>query len=379
MAFFRKHIAGYCAAVFGIAAVTAICSPLHQRFIDTTAALAMLLVVLFVASRWGHRPALTASIVGVLSFNHFFLSSTGTLTLGDPETWVALVAFFITAATVGELSAKLRQRAEDAEEERRNARRANAYNRGLIEASIDPLVTIGKDGKITDANQAAEAATGRSRTELVGSDFSDYFTEPEKARQGYEQVFESGSVHDFPLQMRDRAGCATSVLYNATVYRDEAGEISGVLAAARDVSRLEIAQQELRKMVEELAGERKRFLDVLDVLPAYIVLLTPDYHVPFSNRAFRDRFGDSHGRRCFEYLFGRDEPCTVCQTYRVLTTMAPVHWEWTGPDGRDYDIFDFPFRDAETARPSSWRWASISRNVNVLMLKSVVSAAQTEP
>jgi len=248
--------------------------------------------------------------------------------------------------TVGELSAKLRQRAEDAEAEKRNARRANAYNRGLIEASIDPLVTIGKDGKITDANAAAEMATGRSRTELVGSDFSDYFTDPEKARQGYERVFEEGLVRDYPLQMRDCAGSTTPVLYNATVYRDEAGEISGIFAAARDVSGLERARHELRTMVETLAEERKRLLDVLDVLPAYVILLTPDYHVPFANRIFRERFGESHGRRCFEYLFGRNEPCEVCETYKVLKTLSSERWEWTGPDGRDYDIFDFPFRDS---------------------------------
>ena len=76
-------------------------------------------------------------------------------------------------------------------------RLANAYNRSLLEASLDPLVTIGPEGKITDVNAATEAATGRSRAELIGTDFCDYFTEPEKARAGYEQVFREGSVRDY--------------------------------------------------------------------------------------------------------------------------------------------------------------------------------------
>ena len=61
-------------------------------------------------------------------------------------------------------------------------RRAGAYNRSLIEASLDPLVTIARDGKITDVNNATEKVIGLSRQQLIGTDFSDYFTDPGKAR-----------------------------------------------------------------------------------------------------------------------------------------------------------------------------------------------------
>ena len=61
---------------------------------------------------------------------------------------------------------------------------ANAYNRSLFEASLDPLVTISPDGKIQDVNVATEMATGLARNDLIGTDFSEYFTEPEKAREG---------------------------------------------------------------------------------------------------------------------------------------------------------------------------------------------------
>ena len=98
---------------------------------------------------------------------------------------------------------------------------------------------------------------------------------------------------------------------------------------------------------EAVRVERQRFNDVLEMLPAYVVLLTPDHHVPFANRFFRERFGESQGRRCFEYLFGRREPCEICETYTVLKTNAPHYWEWTGPDGRNYDVFDFPFTDTD--------------------------------
>ena len=83
---------------------------------------------------------------------------------------------------------------------------ASAYNRSLIEASLDPLVTIAPDGKITDVNMATEAVTGYSREKLIGTDFSDYFTDPAKAREGYKKVFEEGSVTDYPLEIRHRDG-----------------------------------------------------------------------------------------------------------------------------------------------------------------------------
>jgi PAS domain S-box-containing protein len=104
---------------------------------------------------------------------------------------------------------------------------------------------------------------------------------------------------------------------------------------------------ELKKTLTSLEDEKRRFNEVLDVLPAYVILLTPDYHVAFENRFFRERFGESNGRHCFAFLFGRSEPCEICETYKTLDHMEPQQWEWTGPDGHIYDIYDFPFIDAD--------------------------------
>lgn len=122
------------------------------------------------------------------------------------------------------------------------------YARSLIEASLDPLVTISTEGKITDVNKATEEVTGRSRAELIGTDFSDYFTEPDMAREGYRQVFARGFVTDYPLTLRHRDGRLTDVLYNASVYRDEAGDVLGVFAAARDITARKQAEQELVRL-----------------------------------------------------------------------------------------------------------------------------------
>lgn len=126
-------------------------------------------------------------------------------------------------------------------------RQSALYARSLIEASLDPLVTISPDGKITDTNQATETITGRPRAELVGSDFSSYFTEPERARAGYEQVLAEGRVTDYPLAIRHQSGTVALVRYNASIYRNEAGEVQGIFAAARDVTEYETVQLELAK------------------------------------------------------------------------------------------------------------------------------------
>ena len=134
-------------------------------------------------------------------------------------------------------------------------RASAAYNRSLTEANLNPMVTIGPDGTITDLNAATELATGYGRAELIGTEFSGYFTEPDLARAGYRQVFQDGSARDYPLELRHRDGHIASVLYNAAVYRDPAGRVLGVIAAARDVTeanRTQAAQREAEAQVRAL-------------------------------------------------------------------------------------------------------------------------------
>jgi len=124
-------------------------------------------------------------------------------------------------------------------------KQASQYARSLIEASLDPLVTISAEGKITDVNEASVKVTGETRDKLIGTDFSDYFTEPKKAQEGYKQVFEKGFVSDYPLTIHHKNGKLTDVLYNASVYKDEEGNVLGVFAAARDVTEIKRIAKEI--------------------------------------------------------------------------------------------------------------------------------------
>ena len=138
-------------------------------------------------------------------------------------------------------------------------RASSLYSRSLLEASLDPPVTISKEGKITDINKATEDITGWPRETLIGSDFSEYFTEPENARKGYHKVFNVGLVKDYPLGIRHKSGRVSDVLYNAAIYRNANGEIQGVFAAARDITERKKAE-EIRKGLESKVKQYSKHL-----------------------------------------------------------------------------------------------------------------------
>jgi len=111
---------------------------------------------------------------------------------------------------------------------------ASQYSLSLIEASRDPMFTVSPEGKVTDMNEATVRVTGVSRQEIIGSDFFDYFSEPDKAREAYKEIFAKGFIVDFPLTISD--GVQIDVLCNGSVYKDDKGIVLGVVIVARDIT-----------------------------------------------------------------------------------------------------------------------------------------------
>ena len=223
-----------------------------------------------------------------------------------------------------------RERAEEA------LQRSNAYNRSRIEASLDPLVTIGPDGTITDVNAATELATGRSRTELVGTDFCDYFTEPARARAGYEQVFREGKVRDYPLELRHRDGRVMSVLCNASLDPNESGRVIGVFATARDVTERSGAEDVRRRNESRLAHQRDRLSLLLEINNHIASKLDLDELCRAVAASIRQHLGsDAVGfwlinsesgcleRRFIDFPTGKGVLANV-----VVTVPTPVESEW---------------------------------------------------
>jgi PAS domain S-box-containing protein len=203
--------------------------------------------------------------------------------------------------------------------------------------------SLDKDGVFLRMNETELRWLGYTREEVIGKlDFADILTA--NSRQVFAKNFprlkETGLVRDLEFDLVRKDGSVFPVLVSATAVRDDDGNYLMSRSTVYDMTEKKRAQ-------EAVATERQRLFDVLETLPAMICLLTPDYHVAFANRGFRERFGESHGRHCYEYCFGRTAPCEFCETSRVLKTGKPHHWEVTGPDGSTIDTYGFPFTDAD--------------------------------
>ena len=175
------------------------------------------------------------------------------------------------------------------------------YNRGLIETSLDPLVTFDKEGIILDVNGATIRATGRTRKELIGTPFADYFTDPERAYKGAMLTFEIGEVRDYELVMKARDGTETIVSYNASVYRDKEVNVVGAFAAARDITEQKNAEIALRESKAELDLIFRIAADGMCVIGA-------DYNIIKVNKTFI-RMVDLDedeivGKKCYEVFSG---------------------------------------------------------------------------
>ncbi|HVN70631.1 MAG TPA: PAS domain S-box protein [Desulfomonilia bacterium] len=196
-------------------------------------------------------------------------------------------------------------------------RLANAYNRSLIEASLDPLVTIDTLGRITDVNIATEKVTGCSREELIGTDFSNYFTKPDQASAGYQRVFSEGSVKHYPLEILHRNGQVTPVLYNAAVYHDETGNVIGVFAAARDMTEHKLMEEEIRNAAYDWQA-------TFDSIKDQIMILDKEFRIDRVNAATADFFNLSPSgilnNHCYSLMHGEVRPIDGCPLAEMLKT-----------------------------------------------------------
>lgn len=121
----------------------------------------------------------------------------------------------------------------------------------------------------------------------------------------------------------------------------------GISVLFSDISDRKEAEEALRQSEKELGMERQRLYDVLETLPVNICLLTADFDIPFTNRAFREKYGEPNGRTCYDYICSLDKPCENCGAIGVFETRQPHHCYFSGPDGSTAEIYHLPFIDVD--------------------------------
>lgn len=147
-------------------------------------------------------------------------------------------------------------------------RKSSIYTHSLFGVSLYPLMTINANGKIIDANEAAQNITNMSHDELIGSDFPGYFTEPKQARDMYKQGLAMGHIKNYPLTIRHILGKTIDLLCNASVYGNEEVGVQGIFIAARDITehkknqtRIKKLNAELEQQTNELSAANKELSD----------------------------------------------------------------------------------------------------------------------
>ncbi|MDO9046068.1 MAG: PAS domain S-box protein [Methanobacteriaceae archaeon] len=179
------------------------------------------------------------------------------------------------------------------------------YSRNLIEVSLDPMVTISENGEIMDVNGATENSTGLSRLNLIGTDFSQYFTDPEKAMKGYQKTLFYGSLKDYSLTLRHISGRTMDVSFNASVYRNMKGEVEGVFAAARNITKLKKVNNALKLSEKHFRSLIENALDVIMVLNHQGDIT---YASPSVDRVFGYKVHEFLGFNIFDFIHNADAP-----------------------------------------------------------------------
>ncbi len=222
-------------------------------------------------------------------------------------------------------------------------RDASLYTRSLIETNLDPLVTINLEGKITDVNKAAEIVTGAPRETLIGSDFSNYTTEAEKAKEGYNLVLSRGYVKDYPLTIRHTSGKGTEVIFNASVYKNEAGELQGVFAAARDITERKQLEDKLNKTLEQMSL-------IIESLPvaSYICKAEGDFGATYISdniaafTGYKSEDFTSNSAFWNEHIHPDDRPGVFADIPKLFEKGHHEHeYRWRVADGSYIWVYDF--------------------------------------
>lgn len=122
--------------------------------------------------------------------------------------------------------------------------------------------------------------------------------------------------------------------------KDAQGRVKGLILSLLDVS-------ERVRSREQLDAERRRLFSVLQLLPGYVSLHDSNHQIRFANSRFVELFGPPGTAPCHKTLHGLDAPCPHCHMRDIISSRQPRQWEWTGPGGRSYHVWGYPFADAD--------------------------------
>ncbi|MCW3994639.1 MAG: ATP-binding protein [Candidatus Bathyarchaeota archaeon] len=226
------------------------------------------------------------------------------------------------------------------------------------------LVYLDRDFNFVRVNRAYARTCGFEPSEMIGKNhFSLYPHEENEAI--FKRVRDTGiaeEFHDKPFVFPDQPERGVTYWdWTLEPVKNKCGEVEGLVFSLVETTERKKAQEALKILNEELesrinqrtnelALERERLFSMLESLPVMVSLITSNYRIAFANRLFRETFGESKGRPCYEYVSGKRSPCNYCESLEPLETGKPHHWIANLENGMVIDTYDYPFIDVDGTR-----------------------------
>jgi len=361
----RRYGFALAATALALAARLALDPYLHNTYPYIT------FVIAVVGSAWygGWGPGLFATALSMASSEWFFVPPRHTFQIDNPADAVGPACAFLASLAIVSFSEAMRRSRVQALVERNRLQ-------AVMEALPVGVLLVDAQGAFTEWNAAYDRIWGGPRpAPRTIDDYAAYRAswadtgspvQPDEWA-GARAVQKGETVVGQFLEIERFDGTHAFVMNSAAPILGPDGRPAGSAVAIMDVTELRHAEAALKHARDELEDrvqqrtselngtmvslqrEQRRLRDLLDYLAIPICLLTPDHYVAFANRAFRQAFAEPNGRHCHEFLFGHSQPCPWCRTYDVLETGKPNRWDFTSPDGRQFDVMAFPFTDEEGA------------------------------
>ena len=208
----------------------------------------------------------------------------------------------------------------------------------FTESMSEGAASLASDGTIIFCNRRLADMVGQPQEKLLGAPATVLVAPEYKQRLKKLMALGKQNLARAEMEFQRQDGSTLPVVTSVKPILSE--QSPGICLIATDMS-------ERKRAEAAVKAERQRFESILDGLPAMICLLTPAYDVAFANQAFRERFGEAQGRKCYEYCFGASMPCAFCESFHVLKTGEPHDWEVITKDNRCIHAFDSPFTDVD--------------------------------
>ena len=243
---------------------------------QTTVALSFLLAILAVSAVWGTVVSVAMSLVAVIAFNYFFLPPIGTLTIADPQNWVALAAFLVTSIVGSQLSSRIRTEADEAHQRRREVERLYQFSRKLLgEGNVIQLMNAIPDYIVESFEAGAAALFLPQKDKFYRSGFGAAHLDEEKMKQAFSldefSADTSQGQYFIPIHLGVRP-IGSLGISGSQLSRQSLDAISTLVAIAIERAR---AVEQLGQTEAERQGERLK--------SALLDSITHDFRTPLTS------------------------------------------------------------------------------------------------